>query len=247
MSSLDLNLAHATSCLIVSCSGNSVTSFHVLSFCCLRSNTVCNVPFFFGIQSIGVACLSAAGIHHPAVVYRSILQASLGQKASGHLGNLCLSCFDSSIKGISWRTSWSGGNSNGSGPNRSLNSSAISSHNWGISSSVYSLIGFFNPNSMWDRQFSLLFLFSIFAFFSPLLPSVDDDGSSDSQWLSPGYLPNFSVFTAFTVVLFWEFLSLILYSSAIKRMILSLIVRQSFAKSIATLNFFRNGVSNMAS
>ena len=247
MSSLDLNWARATSCLIVSYSGNGVTSFHVLSFCCLRLNTVRNVPFFFGIQSIGVTCLSAAGIHHPAVVYRSILRASSGRKASGHLGNLCLSCFDSSIKGILWRTSWSGGNSNGSGPNRSLNSSAIFSHNWGISSSIYSLIGFFNPNSMWDGQFSPLFLFSIFTCFSPSLPSVDDDGSGDSQWLSPGFLPDFSVFSAFTAVLFWEFLSLILYSSAWLWMILSLIVRQSFAKSIVTLNFFRNGVPNMAS
>ena len=246
MSSLDLNWARATSCLIASCSGNGVTSFHVLSFCYLRSNMVRNVLFFFGIQSMGVACLSAAAIHHPAMVYHSILWASSGRKASGHLGNLCLSCFDSSIKGISWRTSRSGGNYNGSGPNKSLNSSAISSHNWGISSSIYLLIGFFNPNSMWDGRYSQLFLFSIFAFFSPLLPSVDDDGSGDSQWLSPRFLPYFSVFSLFTAVLFWEFLSLILYSPAWLRMILSLIVRQSFVKSIITLNFFRNGVPKMA-
>ena len=56
-------------------------------------------------------------------------QASSGKNATGHLGSLCLSCFGSSIKGISWRTSWDGSNSNGSGPNRSLNNLAISSWN----------------------------------------------------------------------------------------------------------------------
>ena len=81
-----------------------------ISFCCRRSNMVLNVPFFFGIHSIGVACFAAAGTHHPAVVYRSIFQASSEQNASGHLGNLCLSCFDSSIKGISCDTSRNGGN-----------------------------------------------------------------------------------------------------------------------------------------
>ena len=178
------------SCWMASCSGKGVTTFHVLLFCCLRLNMVCKVPFFFGIQSIGVACLSAAGIYHPAMVYHSILHASSGLKASGHWGNLCLSCSDSSIKGISWRTSQSGGNSNGSGPNRLLKSSAISSCNWGMSLSIYLLIGFFNPNSMWDGQFSPLVLFSIFTFFSPSLPSLGGDGSGDSEWLSPGFLPN---------------------------------------------------------
>ena len=43
-----------------------------ISFCCCRSNTVLNVPFFFGIHSIGIACFAAAGIHHPGVVYHSI-------------------------------------------------------------------------------------------------------------------------------------------------------------------------------
>ena len=95
-------------------------SFHVFSFCCHRSNTVCNVPFFFGIHSIGAACFAAAGTHHPAVVYCSIFQASSEWNASGHLGSLCLSCFDSSIKGISCDTSQNGGNFSGSGPNRSL-------------------------------------------------------------------------------------------------------------------------------
>ena len=75
-------------------------SFHVFSFCCRRLNTVLNVPFFFGIHSIGVACFAAAGTHHPAVVYCSIFQVSSEWNASGHLGSLCLSCFDSLIKGI---------------------------------------------------------------------------------------------------------------------------------------------------
>ena len=30
---------------------------------------VLNVPFFFVIHSIGVACFVAAGTHHPVVVY----------------------------------------------------------------------------------------------------------------------------------------------------------------------------------
>ena len=156
MSSLDLNWAHETSRQIASCSGKGVTSFQVLSFCCHGSNMVCNVPFFFRIHSIGVACLAAVGIHHPAVVYHLIFRASSGRTASGHLGSLCLSCFDSSIRGILWRTSWSGGSSNGSAPSRSLNNSAISSQSWGISSSVYSLTGFFNPN---DSQDGLLAVF----------------------------------------------------------------------------------------
>ena len=106
-----------------------VTSFHVFLFCCRRLNTVLNVLSFFGIHSIGVACFVAAGTHHPAVVYGSIFQASSEWNASGHLGNLCLSCFDSSIKGISCETSRNGGNFSGSGPNKSLYFSAISSCN----------------------------------------------------------------------------------------------------------------------
>ena len=81
---------------------------------------VLNVPFFFGIHSIGVACFAAAGTHHPVVVYCSVFQASSERNASGHLGSLCLSCFDSSIKGISCDTSQNGGNFSGSGPNRLL-------------------------------------------------------------------------------------------------------------------------------
>ena len=69
MSSLDLKSAHTTSWQIVSCSGKGVTSSHVLLFCCLRFNMGCKVPFFSGIHSMGMVCLPAAGIHHPAVVY----------------------------------------------------------------------------------------------------------------------------------------------------------------------------------
>ena len=71
----------------------------------VTDNMVLNVPFFFGIHSIGVACFAPAGTHHPAVVYCSIFRVSSERNASGHLGNLCLSCFDSSIKGISCDTS----------------------------------------------------------------------------------------------------------------------------------------------
>ena len=78
---------------------------YVFSFCCRRSNTVLNVPFFFGIHSIGDACFVAAGTHHPVVVYHLIFSTSSEENASGHLGSLCLSCFDSSIKGISCDTS----------------------------------------------------------------------------------------------------------------------------------------------
>ena len=100
-------------------------SFHVFLFCCCRSNTVLSVLFFFGIHSIGVACFSAAGTHHPAVVYCSIFWASSEWNTSGHLGSLCLCCFDSLIKGISCDTSRNGGNFSGSGPNKSLYFSAI--------------------------------------------------------------------------------------------------------------------------
>ena len=80
-------------------------SFHVFLFCCCRLNTVLNVPFFFGMHGIRVACFVAAGTHHPAVVYHLIFRASSEWNASGHLGSLCLSCFDSLIKGISCDTS----------------------------------------------------------------------------------------------------------------------------------------------
>ena len=74
------------------------------------------------------------------------------------VGNLCLSCFDSSIKGISCDTSWNGGNFNGSGPNKLLYFSAIFSHNWGMSERVYSFRLFFKPTDFWVRQFTLSFL-----------------------------------------------------------------------------------------
>ena len=140
---------------IASWSGKGVASFHVFSFCCCRSNTVHSIPFFFGMHSIGIACFATAGTHHPAVVYYSIFQMSSEQNASGHLGNLCLSCFDSSIKGILCSTSQISGNFNGSGPSKSLYFSAISSHSWGISEHVYSLSSFFKPMDFWVRQFAL--------------------------------------------------------------------------------------------
>ena len=50
----------------------------------------------------------------------TIFQTSSEWNASGHLGSLCLSYFDSSIKGISCDTSQNGGNFSGSGPNKLL-------------------------------------------------------------------------------------------------------------------------------
>ena len=135
-----------------------VTSFHVFSFCCCRLNMIHNVPFFFGIHSIGIACFMAADTHHPAVVYRSIFQVSSEWNASGHSGSLCLSCFDSSIKGILCDTSWIGSNFNGSGPSNLLYFSVISSCSWGMSEHVYSLSSFFKPTDFWVRQFTLSFL-----------------------------------------------------------------------------------------
>ena len=124
----------------------------------LQINTVLNVLFFFGIHSIGITCFVAAGTHHLVVVYCSIFWVSSEQNASGHLGSLCLGCFDSSIKGISCDTSWIGGNFNRSGPNKLLYFSAISSHSWGISEHVYSLSSFFKPTISWVGQFALSLL-----------------------------------------------------------------------------------------
>ena len=84
ISNLDLNLAHTISWRIASWYEKGVTSFHIFSFCCRRLNTVLNVPIFFGIHSIGVACFAAAGTHHPAVVYRLIFWVSSEWNASGH-------------------------------------------------------------------------------------------------------------------------------------------------------------------
>ena len=107
------------------------------------------------MHNIGIACFATAGTHHPAVVYHSIFQVSSEQNTSGHLGNLHLSCFDSSIKGISCSTSQIGGNFNGSGPSKSLYFSVISSRSGGISEHVYSLSSFFKPTDFWVRQFAL--------------------------------------------------------------------------------------------
>ena len=61
----------------------------------------------------------AAGTPHPAVVYHSIFRASSERNTSGHLGSLCLSCFDLLTKGILCDTSRNGGNFSESGPNKS--------------------------------------------------------------------------------------------------------------------------------
>ena len=49
---------------MISWSGKGVTALTMLSFCSHRSKTVCSLPFFFGIQSIGTAWCATAGIHH---------------------------------------------------------------------------------------------------------------------------------------------------------------------------------------
>ena len=155
---------------------------------------VLNVPFFFGIHSIGVSCFAAAGTHHPAVVYRSIFWASSERNTSGHLGNLCLSCFDLSIKGILCDTSRNGGNFNGSGPNKSLYFSAISSRSWGMSERVYSFKFFFKPTEFWVWQFALSFL---------SFPMGSD--SLDSHSLSLWGIVGSSCFNAFIEMLFLFF------------------------------------------
>ena len=199
-----------------------------------------NVPFFFSIQSIGIACFAAAGTHHPVVVvYHSVFQASSEWNASGHLGSLCLSCFDSSIKGISCDTSWINGNFNGSGPNNLLYFSVISSCSWWISEHVYLLSSFFKPTDFWVRQFALSF--------SSLLLGCE---LFDSQLLSSWGTFSSSCFNAFieTLLLFFcGFPSPTLYLFAWLWMILSFILRQLFTKSITTLCFLRNGVPNIAS
>ena len=64
--------ALAISLQMISWSGNRVTSLTMLSFCSHKSKTVCSLPFFFGMQSIGTTWCASAGIHHCAVVYLSI-------------------------------------------------------------------------------------------------------------------------------------------------------------------------------
>ena len=180
----------------------------------------------------------AAGTYHPAMVYHLIFQASSEWNASGHLGSLCLSCFDSSIKGISCDTSWIGSNFNESGPSNSLYFSVIYSHSWGMFEHVYLLSSFFKPTDF-CRQFMLFFL--------SLLSGCD---SLVSQLLSSGGTFGSSCFNAFIEMFFLFFCGFTyptLYSFAWLQMILSLILRQLFMKSIITLCFFRNGVPNKAS
>ena len=63
ISNLDLYVAHAMSCHMVSWSGKGETSFSVLLFCMQRLNTVHNLPFFLRMQSMGIACHTIAGTH----------------------------------------------------------------------------------------------------------------------------------------------------------------------------------------
>ena len=60
--SFDQYAALAISLWMISWSGNGVTSLTVLSFCSCKSKTVRNLPFSFGMQSIGTAWCATAGI-----------------------------------------------------------------------------------------------------------------------------------------------------------------------------------------
>src|SRR6266481_1785637 len=68
MSNLDLYVACATSCRMVSWSGKGDTSFTVFSFCKRKSNTVHSLVLFFRMHNIGTACCTIAGTHQPALV-----------------------------------------------------------------------------------------------------------------------------------------------------------------------------------
>ena len=183
------------------------------------------------LLTISVTCFAAAGTHHPAVVYRSIFQANSEWNTSGHLGNLCLSCFDSLIKGISCDTSRNEGNFNGRGPNSSLYFSAISSCNWGMSERVYLFRLFFKPTDSWVRQFALSFL-------SLLLGCDFLDSHSLSLWGIFGS-SCFNAFIETFFLFFCGFPSPTLYLFAWLQMILSFNLRQLFMKSIITLCFVR--------
>ena len=75
--------ALAISLWMISWSGNGVTSLTMLSFCSHRLKTVCSLPFFFGMQSLGITWCATAGIHHCVVVYLSIFWESALWKCSG--------------------------------------------------------------------------------------------------------------------------------------------------------------------
>ena len=85
--SFERYVALAISLRMISWSGNGVTSLTMVSFWSHRSKTVCSLPFFFGMQSIGTAWCATVGIHHRAVVYLSIVWESSSQKCSGHFGS----------------------------------------------------------------------------------------------------------------------------------------------------------------
>ena len=72
ISSFEQYTTLAISLWMISWSGNRVTSLTMLLFCSCRSKTVCSLPFFFGMQSIGTTWCATAGIHHCVVVYLSI-------------------------------------------------------------------------------------------------------------------------------------------------------------------------------
>src|SRR6266481_8442719 len=94
-------------------------SFSILSFCIRKSNMVLSRVLFLGTYTMGTACCTIAGTHHPASVYLLTLSASLAFKASGHLGKQYLIHLPRSMRLIWWLISQSGGSLGGIFPIRS--------------------------------------------------------------------------------------------------------------------------------
>ena len=86
ISSFEQYATLAISLQMISWSGNGVMSLSMLSCCSHKSKTVCSLPFFFSMQSIGTTWCATVGIHHCAVVYLSIFWESSSWKCSGHFG-----------------------------------------------------------------------------------------------------------------------------------------------------------------
>ena len=134
--SFDRYATLAISLWMISWSGNGVTSLTMLLFCSHKSKTVCNLLFFFGMQSIGTTWCATAGIHHCAVVYLSIFWESSSWKCSGHFGRWQWIHFLGSIRLILWLTSWIGGSFSGIPLTRSVILLSQLLQSWGISSSL---------------------------------------------------------------------------------------------------------------
>src|SRR6266481_7214735 len=75
MSNLDLYVAPAMSCHVVSGSRKGDTSLTVFLFCKWRSKTVFSLLLLLRTHGIRTACCTIVGTHQPAVVYWWILLA----------------------------------------------------------------------------------------------------------------------------------------------------------------------------